>query len=182
MTDTGEPRVAYATTGTTLHASPARPEAAGHDTTTLCGTPGYLGAGLFRTAAATGTRRRVCPTCAVAVAAADRITPDDDPDLDAAMREQLTHDPEEGGPRDPAIGPHPRFAEMDARRAARLAPRRHRPLVSTDSVRVDAPDEVTGPIVFTLTRHGVDVLARQLGADPAVIAAAAERTGWKVES
>lgn len=36
--------------------------------------------------------------------------------LDAIMREGMTRDPEEGGPRDPAIGPHPRFLEMDARR------------------------------------------------------------------
>jgi hypothetical protein len=36
--------------------------------------------------------------------------------LDATMRQQLTTDPEAGGPRDPAIGPHPRFREMDARR------------------------------------------------------------------
>jgi hypothetical protein len=41
-------------------------------------------------------------------------------ELDAAMREQMTHDPEEGGPRDRAIGPHPRFREMDARREARM--------------------------------------------------------------
>jgi hypothetical protein len=36
------------------------------------------------------------------------------------MREQLATDPEAGGPRDPAIGPHPRFREMDARRELRL--------------------------------------------------------------
>jgi hypothetical protein len=40
--------------------------------------------------------------------------------LDATMREQLATDPEAGGPRDPAIGPHPRFREMDARRELRL--------------------------------------------------------------
>jgi hypothetical protein len=44
----------------------------------------------------------------------------DEAELDAAMREQMTHDPEEGGPRDRSIGEHPRFAEMDARRNARL--------------------------------------------------------------
>jgi hypothetical protein len=40
--------------------------------------------------------------------------------LDVTMREQLRTDPESGGPRDPAIGPHPRFREMDARRELRL--------------------------------------------------------------
>jgi hypothetical protein len=36
--------------------------------------------------------------------------------LDLAMRAQLATPPEAGGPRDPAIGPHPRFREMDERR------------------------------------------------------------------
>lgn len=47
--------------------------------------------------------------------------PDEEAELDATMRAQMATNPEAGGPRDPAIGPHPRFREMDARRERFLA-------------------------------------------------------------
>jgi hypothetical protein len=103
-------------------------------------------------------------------------------EMDRIMRAQMVTDPETGGPRDPAIGPHPRFREMDARREARLHPQAAEADDSRETERGAYVTRELDRITFTLTRTGVRRLAEQFGRSVDDMAAFARDHGWRVET